>query len=179
MRYIITESKLEQTIINYLDELFEIDNINSFNPYAPVSTTTTQPSITKVALLDRIRANGLFGASEYENLFDKPLDVIIARAKELNIPTYKNGGATKSLSIAGEAGSEVILNYPEMSRMYDFITKGMYQNTINNSNPVNVNLVSNISIGNVSNSNKSDIINLVTKEFNSLKNSLTNSIYKK
>jgi hypothetical protein len=33
MRYIITESKLEQTIINYLDELFEIDNINSFNPY--------------------------------------------------------------------------------------------------------------------------------------------------
>jgi len=33
MKYVITESKLEQTIINYLDELFDVDNINSLNPY--------------------------------------------------------------------------------------------------------------------------------------------------
>ena len=32
MKYIITESKLEETIINYLYELFPVDNINSINP---------------------------------------------------------------------------------------------------------------------------------------------------
>ena len=33
MKYIIAESKLDKVIINYLDELFEVDNINSINPY--------------------------------------------------------------------------------------------------------------------------------------------------
>jgi hypothetical protein len=33
MKYVITESKLEQTIINYLNELFDVDNIHSLNPY--------------------------------------------------------------------------------------------------------------------------------------------------
>lgn len=33
MKFIITESRLEETIINYLDELFDVDNINYFNPY--------------------------------------------------------------------------------------------------------------------------------------------------
>ena len=33
MKYIIAESKLDKVIINYLDELFQVDNINSINPY--------------------------------------------------------------------------------------------------------------------------------------------------
>jgi hypothetical protein len=33
MRYIISESKLEETIINYFDELFSVDDINSTHPY--------------------------------------------------------------------------------------------------------------------------------------------------
>jgi len=32
MKYIITESKLEKTIMNYFDELFDDNNITSFNP---------------------------------------------------------------------------------------------------------------------------------------------------
>ena len=32
MKYIITESKLDETITNYLDELFHVDNINWTNP---------------------------------------------------------------------------------------------------------------------------------------------------
>lgn len=33
MKYIITESKLEETITNYLYELFDVDNINYTVPY--------------------------------------------------------------------------------------------------------------------------------------------------
>jgi hypothetical protein len=33
MKYIITESKLESIIDDYLDELFEIDNLNWTHPY--------------------------------------------------------------------------------------------------------------------------------------------------
>jgi len=33
MKYLITESKLEQAIINYLDEIFPIDEINWTHPY--------------------------------------------------------------------------------------------------------------------------------------------------
>jgi hypothetical protein len=33
MKYIITESRLEETITNYLDELFDVDNINYTVPY--------------------------------------------------------------------------------------------------------------------------------------------------
>lgn len=33
MKYIITESKLEETITNYFYELFPVDNIHSTNPY--------------------------------------------------------------------------------------------------------------------------------------------------
>jgi hypothetical protein len=33
MKYLITESKLEKTIMNYLDSLFEIDNLNWTHPY--------------------------------------------------------------------------------------------------------------------------------------------------
>lgn len=33
MKYVITESRLEETIMNYLDELFEVDNVNSTNPW--------------------------------------------------------------------------------------------------------------------------------------------------
>lgn len=33
MRYIISESKLNQTITNYLDELFPFDDINWHHPY--------------------------------------------------------------------------------------------------------------------------------------------------
>jgi hypothetical protein len=32
MKYLITESKLENTITNYLNELFDIDNINMTHP---------------------------------------------------------------------------------------------------------------------------------------------------
>ena len=32
MKYIITESKLDETITNYLDGLFDIDNINWTHP---------------------------------------------------------------------------------------------------------------------------------------------------
>ena len=32
MKYIITESKLDETITNYIDELFDIDNIHYINP---------------------------------------------------------------------------------------------------------------------------------------------------
>jgi len=33
MKYIITESRLEETITNYLEELFDVDNINYTVPY--------------------------------------------------------------------------------------------------------------------------------------------------
>ena len=33
MKYIITESKLESAIMDYFDELFDVSNINSTNPY--------------------------------------------------------------------------------------------------------------------------------------------------
>ena len=33
MKYIITESKLEETIMNYFDELFDIHNIHWSHPY--------------------------------------------------------------------------------------------------------------------------------------------------
>jgi hypothetical protein len=33
MKYIITESKLEETIINYLDELFDIQNLHHVSSY--------------------------------------------------------------------------------------------------------------------------------------------------
>ena len=33
MKYLITESKLEETITNYLYKLFDVDNVNSTNPY--------------------------------------------------------------------------------------------------------------------------------------------------
>ena len=33
MKYIITESKLEETIMNYLDGLFDIQNLNWTHPY--------------------------------------------------------------------------------------------------------------------------------------------------
>jgi len=33
MKYIITESRLEDTIMNYLDELFDIQNLNWTHPY--------------------------------------------------------------------------------------------------------------------------------------------------
>lgn len=33
MNYIITESKLEETIMNYLDSLFDIQNLNWTHPY--------------------------------------------------------------------------------------------------------------------------------------------------
>jgi hypothetical protein len=33
MKYIITESKLEESIMNYLDTLFEIDNLHFVHPY--------------------------------------------------------------------------------------------------------------------------------------------------
>jgi hypothetical protein len=33
MKYIISESKLEKTIVNYLDELFPLDDINWHHPY--------------------------------------------------------------------------------------------------------------------------------------------------
>ena len=32
MKYIITESKLEQVIIDYLNDLFPLDNVNYTNP---------------------------------------------------------------------------------------------------------------------------------------------------
>ena len=32
MKYIITESKLDETITNYIDELFDVDNINWTHP---------------------------------------------------------------------------------------------------------------------------------------------------
>lgn len=32
MKYIITESKLDETITNYLNELFDVDNLNWTNP---------------------------------------------------------------------------------------------------------------------------------------------------
>lgn len=32
MKYLITESKLEETITNYIDELFDVDNIKSIHP---------------------------------------------------------------------------------------------------------------------------------------------------
>jgi hypothetical protein len=32
MKYIITESKLEQTIMNYFDEIFDVENIKYINP---------------------------------------------------------------------------------------------------------------------------------------------------
>lgn len=33
MKYVITESRLSETIINYLDELFEVNNVNVNYPY--------------------------------------------------------------------------------------------------------------------------------------------------
>ena len=33
MKYVITESKLNGVIIEYLDELYDISDINSVNPY--------------------------------------------------------------------------------------------------------------------------------------------------
>ena len=33
MRYIITESKLNQTIVEYINKLFPVDEINHINPY--------------------------------------------------------------------------------------------------------------------------------------------------
>jgi hypothetical protein len=33
MKYIITESKFEKTIMNYFDELFDIENLNWTHPY--------------------------------------------------------------------------------------------------------------------------------------------------
>jgi hypothetical protein len=33
MKYLITESKLEETIMNYFDELFDIQNLNWTHPY--------------------------------------------------------------------------------------------------------------------------------------------------
>jgi hypothetical protein len=33
MKYIITESKLNNTIIEYLNNMFDVDDINSVNPY--------------------------------------------------------------------------------------------------------------------------------------------------
>lgn len=32
MKYVISESRLEETITNYLDQLFDVNNINSTNP---------------------------------------------------------------------------------------------------------------------------------------------------
>ena len=32
MKYVITESRLEETITNYFDEIFDIDNIHYVNP---------------------------------------------------------------------------------------------------------------------------------------------------
>jgi hypothetical protein len=33
MKYVITESKLEETIMNYFDELFNIQDLNWTHPY--------------------------------------------------------------------------------------------------------------------------------------------------
>lgn len=33
MKYLITESRLEETIMNYFDELFDIENLNWTHPY--------------------------------------------------------------------------------------------------------------------------------------------------
>ena len=33
MKYVITESRLEETIMNYLDEIFDIENLNWTHPY--------------------------------------------------------------------------------------------------------------------------------------------------
>lgn len=33
MKYIISESRLEETILNYFDELFDIDDVNWTHPY--------------------------------------------------------------------------------------------------------------------------------------------------
>jgi hypothetical protein len=33
MKYLITESKLESVIINYLDEIFPVENVNQVHPY--------------------------------------------------------------------------------------------------------------------------------------------------
>ncbi len=32
MKYVITESKLDTVVTNYLDELFDLENINHTNP---------------------------------------------------------------------------------------------------------------------------------------------------
>jgi len=39
MKYIITESRLKNTIIEYLNELYDVDDINSTNPYEYDSET--------------------------------------------------------------------------------------------------------------------------------------------
>jgi hypothetical protein len=40
MKYIITESKFEKTIMNYFDELFDIENLNWTHPYDTLDDET-------------------------------------------------------------------------------------------------------------------------------------------
>jgi hypothetical protein len=40
MRYVITESKLESVIMTYLDDIFDVDDINWTNPYDIIDDET-------------------------------------------------------------------------------------------------------------------------------------------
>lgn len=181
-------------------------SINPFNPYQPLNANQTQstsmtsgngtnkfkaitPALPqtydeqmqmKVTLLDKIRANGFFGASEYNNLFDKPLDVIITRMQELGMPLYAKGGVTPNGQpvIAGEAGREFIFTETDAWKIYSELKNPSYINN-NSSSHSNVTIQNYVSVSVASNDDRKltdTIKSVVNDRFELLNDKIMNNL---
>ena len=120
--------------------------ISPSNPFANISTSKNQitaqdiiftPAEVQAKIQESLLKeqklkilNNIYlkqGASKYEEALKLTDSQLLDYAQRSDIPLMANSGVTKGITIAGEKGSEVVLNYPKMSKMYDFITKDLYK----------------------------------------------------